>query len=362
MIERYSLRNFRNFEGLDLEINQGLNILVGPNGAGKTNFLEGLYFGATLRRLPESSLAQLFRNGEDFFKIVLAIPSAHLEMLYQKTAEHYEREIKINHQAAPRQQYTAALPMVSFLPSDLQLLTGSPSRRRRYLNETLSAVSSEYRHAATNYERALRHRNEVLHQLKEGRTTADNIAVWDEQLAEYGAYLGKQHSELVEYINNHIPEALLKLSPELTSLRFVYQNTADFSKAGFLTTLQQTQKRDQQHETTSIGPHRDDLAVLWNNEPVAGFLSRGQQRGIVLGLKMIEKRFLADRRPGSSPVLLLDDVFSEFDGLHQKNLLGLLKEFRQVFITTTHIEEVKFFLPPSAQIYAVSEGKIERNV
>ena len=359
-VQTLTLQNFRNFQSLDLKFNQGFVVLVGPNGAGKTNFLESIYFGGGLGRFPETGLDQLFMPGERYFKIQITTQNTettvHDVYCEQREGKRVYR-FMLNSQPVPRNKYLGLLPVVSFLPQDLNLLTRSPGNRRRYLDETLSPTSAEYRFALGRYEGALRQRNELWQNIKLRKAAEEELEVWDDKLAEHGSVITTFRQKLFDYLDSHFSQAVEAFSPELAQGKFVYQSSGYGGKPAFLEKVRAARARERQIGSTVVGPHRDDFEIVLSGRSAVGFVSRGQMRGFTLGLKILERQYLSERL-AVSPVVILDDVFSEFDQAHQRRLIEFLKSLNQVFFTTTHLEEIKSFLPEDAQIYNIDNGVI----
>ncbi len=357
-ISRVSFLNFRNFQSLDLIANQGFVILSGRNGAGKTNFLEGLYYGTSLRKFPESKMGQLFREGETFFKVRTEFGGGEgvkREVGVEFAEGKYVYQFKINNLELTRNNFPRGMAVISFLPQDLNLLTGAPGRRRRFLDEVLTSSSPAYRYALLQYEKALRQRNEAWGEIKKGEAALPEIEIWDERLAEFGYTITRERETFVQYLNKYFANIVQNLSPELTTIRFVYENAGSASKEGFIQKLLAARPKEQELGGTIVGPQRDDFRCFLKERDVVGFLSRGQMRAITLALKILEKQYL-EVNSSRSPILLLDDVFSEFDLEHQQKLAAFLQTLPQVFLTTTHLEEVKAFLPDTIQVYTIENG------
>ena len=353
-------QNFRNFQSLDLKFGQGFVVLCGGNGAGKTNFLESIYFGGSLRRFPESGLDQLFRLGQKYFRVAITTPNpeSNIQEVYaEQQGEKRVFRFKINGQPIERNKYGGFLPIVSFLPQDMNLLTRSPGNRRRFLNETLSFISVEYRFALSRFEAVVRQRNELWQSIRQNGVGINDLDVWDEKLAEYGSVLIKERRDFFKYLNSHFAAIMNTLSPKLSSGLFAYHYSGSENKAVFMERVLEARGREQVVGTTIIGPHRDDFDVSLGGKNVVGFVSRGQMRSFTLALKILERDYLS-KKLFLEPLVILDDVFSEFDQPHQARLVEFLESLDQVFITTAHLDEIRKFLPAQGQIYNIEEGKI----
>lgn len=359
-VSKLFFENFRNFSGLDLLLNQGFIVLVGPNGAGKTNFLEGIYVGSSLRHFPDSRIGQLFKIGEPFFRIKITTQANEektQELYLEKQGKSFTARCKMNGVRSTKGKYAGLISIISFVPLDLILLTHSPRNRRRFLNEALSNVSAEYRLALRNYSKALRQRNNLWEKVKIGEKPLAELLVWNEPLAEFGSVLTKERQDFIDYLNQSLGVILDKLSPELKETRFLYRKSGEASRERFLQKLEMTKQQEQQIGQTLIGPHRDDFSASLEGLEVVGYFSRGQMRSLTLALKITEREYIREKR-GELPILLLDDVFSEFDKIHQEKLAEFLKSLKQVFVSTTHLEEVQAYLPPEAQIFKIEAGQV----
>lgn len=358
MLSRISLTNFRNFEKLDLSFGPGFIILAGPNGAGKSNFLEGIYYGTHLRRFPETDFSQMFHEGRTFFKTEISARAATEDVTQETTAENidgrYRYKLKLNGLEVARQRFAGQIPVASFLPQDLNLLTRSPGGRRHYLDETLSVVFAEYRYSHAQYEKTLKQRNELL---QTTNPESGEMQIWNDKLAEFGSAITKTRAKFLNNLNANTRKIMDSLAPELADISFEYRYSGDADAGVFLTKLDQAKHREQELKTTVVGPHRDDFAVRIGFKAAVGYLSRGQLRAVTLALKIFEKQFI-EAELGRAPILLADDVFSEFDSNHQEKLLNFFQTLPQVFLTTTHLETIKDFLPENSQIFEIAEGVI----
>ena len=289
-VTRINFQNFRNFQSLDLKTGQGFVVLAGPNGAGKTNLLEGIYFGASLRRFPDSKLSQMVKTGEGFYKIRLEHDTDQiLEIAAERLEEKLKYKFKANNQTTTRLKYAGILPVVSFIPEDLNLLSHSPAGRRRFLDETLSVASAEYRHNIPQYNKVVKQRNELLERINKGEGQPGEIEIWDEQLADFGSQIIKQRAKLIDFFNANLSRSLKNLSPDLAESKIEYLPSGDADKQEFLIKVKDTSAREQALGRTMIGPHKDDFNLILNGEDVVGYLSRGQLPPLPWALKPLER-------------------------------------------------------------------------
>ncbi|KKW23484.1 MAG: replication and repair protein RecF protein [Parcubacteria group bacterium GW2011_GWA2_51_12] len=360
-ISKIHLTNFRNFSSLDLPVDQGLVVISGPNGAGKTNFLEGIYFGTSLRRFPESHFSQLVKLGEDFFNVNLEIKNGaceRLEVFWQsRPPSSGLLRTSADQQKVTRAKYAGEVPVISFLPQDLVLLTRSPQNRRRFLNEALSAASASYREASAQYERALRQRNSLWATIAMGQAGEADLEIWDEQLAENGSVVSGGREDFLARAQETLPEILAALSPTRGLVELKYLRGGASNRDEFRSMLLSARDEERRVQTTLVGPHRDDFTAEWEGQSVAGFLSRGQIRSLTLALKIFQRQFLEELK-GRSPILLLDDVFSEFDETHQRTIGAFLETFPQVFLTSANLEMLRDLIH-SRQTFLVEAGEFK---
>jgi DNA replication and repair protein RecF len=312
LIENISLTNFRNYDQVTFNFSDGINLILGDNATGKTNLLEAVYL---------LSSGRSFRAGRINQMINYDSPIAHIKGLVKKSdqdslaiASVLSRG-EVNGQKTPLRQFSVAgvkrsqfefvgnLLTVLFSPQDLDIVTDSPSWRRRYLDEVLNQSNPDYYRANLSYQKGLRSRNKVLEQIRSGQTTTKTLFFWDQLLLENGAKINRGRQELVDFMNRQKSAAQYKIiyRPSLISpQKLVEEQTREIAAA-----------------KTLFGPHRDDFSVLSTDRDLAIFGSRGEQRLSVLWLKLGQLRFLEEIK-NERPVLLLDDIFSELDPEHKK--------------------------------------------
>lgn len=335
MIQSIRLQHFRSYTDDSFEFDPGVNIIVGPNASGKTNLLESLLVaarGSSYRvgdvdliehNQPWARLDALVDGADRTLKIVR-------EPILSKTHEIDGRSFK-------RLNLDRTLPVVLFEPNHLNLLTGPPENRRDYLDELLGQTVAGYPVLVRSYRRTLAQRNRLL---KSGRVQSQELFPWDVRLSELGARIVRAREALVQAINTKIAGLYQDLSRSETTVAMIYRTGvgSEQYESAMLRQLEVRREDDLLRGYTSFGPHRDDLVVYFNGTPAEEVASRGETRTFVLGLKILELQLLEEKRD-QTPLLLLDDVFSELDGARRQALTQHLQPY-QTYITTTDADVV----------------------
>ncbi len=336
MLTDLRLQNFRSYKEDTFEFSDGVNIIVGPNASGKTNLLEALLVlarGSSYR-------------AKDQELIMFSKPWARLDA---HLANSSERILKLVREPTPGKSYDIdgkpyrrlslahSLPAVLFEPNHLQLLSGGPEGRRAYLDDLLEQTASGYGTLRRQYRRTLAQRNALL---KQGRHGHAQLFPWDVRLSELAGQIVRHRASLVEQMNGKITKLYgdLSHSKSNVTLHYAARWPSDNYETNLLKKLESSAEFDTQRGFTSVGPHREDLDVMFDGHPAAEAASRGEARTLVLGLKIIELQLLEAARD-TTPLLLLDDVFSELDGARRRALTSYLRNY-QTFITTTDADVV----------------------
>lgn len=337
MITDLRLQQFRSYQDVSFELGPGVNIIVGPNASGKTNLLEALLVLArgSSYRVKDS---ELVRFGKPWARI-----DGHSEQSGKRT-------IKIIVDPEPAKQYEIdgkpfkrltlqhALPAVLFEPNHLRLFAGGSERRRDYLDDLLEQTTLGYGTTRRQYRRALAQRNALL---KHGaRTSQTQLFPWNIRLSQLAGVIVRSRADLVKTINTDFPALYGKLSHTDTKIGAAYSNQwpDDVYESRFLKKLETSLADDLQRGFTGYGPHREDLNISFDGHPIREIASRGEVRTTILALKIIELKIIEDVRQ-ATPLLLLDDVFSELDGKRRHALTDYLAPY-QTFITTTDADAV----------------------
>jgi DNA replication and repair protein RecF len=375
-----SLHNFRNYVRLALDLGPGVTVLTGDNAQGKTNLLEAVFYLATSRSpragadrevvnwlateqepLPYTRLvgSVVRSSGELSIEITL--------VQQENNGDRYRKQIRINGVARRAMDLLGQLNVVLFLPQDIDLVSGTPSIRRRYLDVTLCQVDPAYCRALSRYNQVLSQRNALLRDLREqGYSSSEQMVFWDEQLAKHGARLVAGRREAVGAIGALALEIHRELTAAEERLEISYEPSLGAEggegnsqiETAFRSELVSLRQREMAAGMTLIGPHRDDVRFLIDEVDAGVFGSRGQQRTIALSLKLAEVEFMR-RRTGEQPVLLLDDILSELDVHRRGFLMGTLEGGpQQSILTTTDLRA----LPPAflqrCHVWRVEMGRL----
>lgn len=337
MITDLRLQHFRSYSDSSFEVSPGVNIVVGPNASGKTNLLEAVLVLArgSSYRVKDADLVQ--------FEQPWARLDAHLQNGGQRTVKIQvepttTKTYELDGKTYKRLSLQHSLPVVLFEPNHLQLLSGSPERRRDYLDDLLEQTQPGYGMLRRQYRRSLAQRNALLKQ--PGRANHQQFFPWDVRLSELAGKLVRARGELVECVDDQIGELYKQLSMTKTKVTVKYQSawTAESYESSLMKKLESSLDLDKARGFTGSGPHRDDLQLFFDDHPGSETASRGETRTAVLALKIIELKTIEVARE-QTPLLLLDDVFSELDGKRRHALTNYLAPY-QTFITTTEADIV----------------------
>ncbi len=358
-IESLSLQNFRNYETVELEFSQGVNLLFGDNAQGKTNLLESIYVAATTRSFRGGKDKELIRKGEEQAHITLKLRKddilhkidMHFESGKRKTAAIDGIPIKRS------AELFGLLHAISFSPDDMDMVKEGPERRRRFLDMELCQLDKIYLSKLADYNKALAQRNALLKQIGTDRSLLYTLDVWDRQLCECAKYLIREREHFTEELGPILEEKHNTLSKGKEHLTMKY--LPNVTGEEMYQKLQQNREKDMYLKSTSVGPHRDDVHFAIDEMDVRMFGSQGQQRTVVLSIKLAEIE-MVKRKIHDLPVLLLDDVLSELDRNRQIQLLGEMKDI-QTIVTCTGMEEFITERTGENKVFFVKEGSVTKS-
>ena len=328
------LHDFRNYEAAELALPAGLTVVRGANGEGKTSLLEGIGYLANLASFRGVPAEALVRDG-----CALAVVRGEGErngrqlLVEAEISPGGRGRVAVNKQRLRRSSdLLDALRVSVFAPDDLELVKGGPSARRRYLDDTLVALSPKHEATRRDLDRILRQRTALLRQ-SGGRLTPDiatTLDVWDSKLVTAGEALADARAALVADLEPALAKAYADLSPTRGEVTAGYE--APWRSAGLAAALAEARADELRRGVCLVGPHRDDLSLRINAMPARTHASQGEQRSMALALRLAAHRLVADALD-DVPVLLLDDVFSELDPGRTEALLHHLPPGQAVLTT-----------------------------
>jgi DNA replication and repair protein RecF len=352
-----TLRNYRNYARLQLELGPHLNVFLGQNAQGKTNLLESvaiLALSSSPRARRESDLIGPLA-AETTVEAVAERGGRRVELSFQVTRESERTAKTIRVDGAPRRavDLPGEVQMTLFWPEDLSLVKGGPEHRRRFLNEMLVQVVKGYGRGLARYRRVLDQRNHLLRQVAGGQQGRDALAVWDEELATIGEVLVAARA-------NAVAELGPLAAAHHAAISGGEELVVDYAgpPADLVGALRASVEEDLRRGSTGIGPHRDDLAISIQGADARSFASQGQQRTAVVSLKLAESD-LIETRSGERPILLLDDVLSELDPARRAALLARVGEAGQVIVTSVEADPFPPALMERAAVRCISGGRVE---
>jgi DNA replication and repair protein RecF len=358
------LSSFRNYVALRFEPPGGACVLVGANAQGKSNLLEALALLATGKSFRTSREADLIRTGAPAATVTARVRTrqgeAHVQCLIARAGEGARKRFFRQGHAVRYADFLGGINAVTFMPFDLQLVGGPAGLRRRLINTALAQSSRRYYHDLASYAKVLSQKNALLRSPAVDRNL---LATYNGQLTEFGVRLIVERGA---YVRRLADEAAIVHSrwvgahPKLEIAYRAVPQAADDSPAAIEAALRSALEKGVAAEiarrTSLIGPHRDDIVMALDGEPLARFGSQGQQRTVVLALKVAEYSLLY-RATGEAPLLLLDDVLSELDSLRRRAFLDSIGSYDQAFITSTDPPE----LPPGtiAAMMTIRAGTLD---
>jgi DNA replication and repair protein RecF len=338
MISDLQLRQFRSYTDASFEFGDGVNIIVGPNGSGKTNLLEAILVLARggSYRVNDVDLLQFDTT---WFRLDAHIqPDDVLRTIKLNTEPKQIKTYEINERTYHRLTAQHMLPVVLFEPNHLQLLHGAPQLRRDYLDDMLEQTDLGFAGFRRNYRRILAQRNALLKRSK--APTAQELFPWNLRLSELGATITRARASLCEQLADRLTELYRQISETTTTVTIDYQPkfSLESYESHLLSKLESHLPEDIVRGFTAYGPHREDFVVTYDGRQADEFASRGETRTAILALKIIELQLIEQVRD-QTPLLLLDDVFSELDGARRRALTSFLQTY-QTFLTTTDADIV----------------------
>lgn len=351
-VQTLKLINFRNYEYEEISFCPGTNLIYGDNAQGKTNLLEAVCMFSQGRSKRVKSDNELIRFGQNGYTLEMTFSDAvreHCAVIRFSSAG--KKNIHINNVAIKKlSQLMSFFNVVMFSPSELDIIKGSPSVRRRFIDEAISQLSPKYMSQLSQYYKTLNEKNSLLKQLRVKNIKSDAmLSVWNEQLAEAGCEICKKRKNFIEKIAVSAAAMQQEISGEKLGISYRPSVTAE----EYFEKLEQNQQREIEFGSALVGIQRDDMAIKIADKESRLYASQGQQRTAVLSLKLAQTEHICEER-GEYPVILLDDIMSELDINRRRYLAGKIKG-RQVLMTTTDAENTE---DGNTQYFKITNGRV----
>ncbi len=396
-IKHLSFAGFRNYRHLGLDLGPGIFLFHGDNAQGKTNLLEGIYVLAATRSpraatdaelvnwaslsddIPVCRLAASVEDDSGSHTIEMALttrassqsPPTPEETLLPRRAPPVHKRLRVD--GVPRRavDVVGRLKAVVFTVQDIDIISGEPAIRRRYLDIVISQLDRQYLRLLQRYAKVLWQRNRLLHRIADNEASPEELAFWDQELMQAGAYLVAQRTKAIASLESLAQPILSDLTGSPVALKLTYIQNLTRSQVPEPGSVEQWTERFREaldsrrsaelgQRATLVGPHRDELRFVADGVDVGRYSSRGQQRTLALALKLAQARFVADYTR-ECPVLLLDDVLSELDARRRAHVLTSIQQYDQVMLTATELDQFDpAFLSISTPL-RIAEGRVLRS-
>jgi len=385
-LSRLSLTGFRNHTETALDLRPGLTLFYGQNGHGKSNLLEAVYMLAIAKSPRSSNERELVNWGlsdsgghmqilgvgrEDDSTVQAQIDVDGTGVAETGASKGFRKGLRVNGIKRSAIDFVGNINIVFFEADDLEIIHGSPGKRRRYLDILISQSDPTYLKSLSRYSQVISQRNQLLRRVREGVSEEDELTFWDERLAYEGSRVIDARRRSVDGLNDHaVPahseltdgdELSLKYKPRISMSSDhapdVTEMNADMIEREMAKSLPALRRREIAQGITVIGPHRDDLDIFLNGNPAQSYASRGQSRTIALSLKLAEAVFVREVT-GRSPVLALDDILSELDPRRRELVLESATKHQQVLLTATESGIVPEAYVKEAVVFKVTNGVV----
>ncbi len=358
-IKKIKLQNYRNYDNFEIDLGQNLNIIIGNNAQGKTNLLESIYVLAVTKSFLSINDKGLIKFNNKFAKISGEITNNlsrnnKLEIIFSDKG----KVVKVNGKEIKKlSDYISIVNVIIFSTDNIRIFKESPNSRRKYFNIEISQINKNYLKYLSEYNILLKQRNEFLKVMNiNKKSDLDYLDILNDKYVDLSIEISNYRKRYVDDINEYLSD-MFKYITGMDGLILKYHTNIDEDKSVFKEKLISNLNKELIYKMTLIGPNRDDFYFKLDDKNLSLYGSQGQMRSAVLALKLSEVKLFNDKT-GDSPILLLDDIFSELDIEKRNNLLSTLSNNVQTVITTTDMENITEDIRKKANVYEIDDGNI----
>ena len=362
MIKGLRLQNFRNYQDEFVQFTPGTNILIGDNGQGKTNILEGIYYLLTGKSYRVQREHELLRWEQNEFHLYGDFLMSHHKVSLESHYRDKKKVVKINHVPCRRlSDFVGTINVVFFSPDDLIMIKGGPLERRRFLDLHIAQMRPGHVSLLNAYNKVIQQKSALLKTYVEKELKYSQLQLWNAQILELGEKIIRNRSDLTKRLQGVSGQIYADLTSKKEKIQISYfalgKKTMDEALSEFPKLLNEKLEQEVERQMVLVGPHRDDVHILLDGKPARLYASQGQQRSIVLSLKLAELELIRQEKE-EYPLLLLDDVLSELDHFRRDYLIKFIELSRiQTLITMTSGENIL----ESGTFLRVEQGHIRRD-
>jgi recF protein len=352
-IKKLKLRDFRNFENLELHFGENITILLGENAQGKTNILESVSYMSTTRSFRDIQDQQMIKKGKDFANIQIQYIDEKEKQLSSVIHKEGKSFLLFQNPITKTSEFIGLLSTLVFTPGELEIFNDAPRNRRRMMDVEIGKVSKKYLFHLKEYNQLLKERNKYLKEEEINRVYFDTLT---ERLIETMIPLLEIRKEFVKFLENNLESKFNEITQKKHFVKIIYETNLSGEKENYFNLFKKSEERDLQFKQTHLGIHRDDLLFYLDDKLITDYASQGQKRMVLLALKLSLIHYV-EEMSGKKPVLLLDDVLSELDQKNRIRLFETIPKDIQTIITTTDIDSYPAELKNRLKIVEIKENK-----
>lgn len=354
------LLNFRSYKKKEFKFDEKINIIIGNNGIGKTNLVEAVYYLAITKSFRTNNDKALIHQENKQFSITGIFKNDKIKNEHKLVFDGLIKKIEVNKTKVVKiSNYISTIRVILFNPDDLRLIKENPLVRRKLINIDLSQINNKYLILLSKYNKLLKQRNTYLKAMMiNGILSKEYLKILTEKLIDYGMEINKIRRSYFDEINVYLTDIYKKITdiPDLNLKYISHYN--DKTKGNLQKEYEKTINKDINYGKTNIGIHLDDFLFYCNDIPIKDFFSEGEQKNAVISLKFSIIEYCINNL-NITPILILDDVFSELDSKKIKNILKLLSDNIQVFITTTNLKIISREIITNSKIINLNNENTE---